>query len=158
MKTPPNQIAFESAPDKRNYTPGTLPIRCDTVTAAVLAGLLESNTLTGMDAVFRQSTTRLGAGIHRLEREYGWHIDRRDIATGTNDGRIASISAYWLPQETIAQAFELGARAWIDVVKIARAKRCKQAAECKESASRINATRQHFRTQDPRQDSLWGGA
>lgn len=157
MKTPPNQTAFESVPDKRNYTPGTLPIRCDTVTAAILASMLELNILTGMDAVFRQSTTRLGAVIHRLERDYGWHFDRRDIATGTNDGRVASIRAYWLPQATIAQAYESGAREWVESVKVARAKRRKKAAECKASASRINATRKHFKIQDPRQDSLWGG-
>ena len=158
MKTPPNQTAFVSAPDKRNYTPGTLPIRCNTVTAAVLAGLLESNTLTGMDSVFKQSTTRLGAVIHRLEREYGWHIDRRDIATGTNDGRIASISAYWLPQATIAQAFEVGAREWIDNVKSARAERRKQSGKCKADAARLNAARKHLKIQDPRQENLWGCA
>ena len=157
MKTPPNQTAFESAPSKRDYTPGTLPKRLDTVTAAVLAGLLESNTLTGMDSVFKQSTTRLGAVIHRLERDYGWRIDRRDIATGTNDGRIASISAYWLPQAAIAQAFEMGARAWIDSVKAARTERRKQSDKCKADAARLNAARKHFKTQDPRQESLWGG-
>ena len=157
MKTPPNQTAFESAPSKRDYTPGTLPKRIDTVTAAVLAAMLESIMLTGMDSVFKQSTTRLGAVIHRLERDYGWHIDRRDMATGTNDGRVASISAYWLPQATIAQAFETGAREWIDNVKAARAERRKQSGKCKASAAQINAARKHFKIQDPRQDSLWCG-
>lgn len=155
MKTLPNQTAFESAPDKRDYTPGTLPKRINTVTAAVLAGLLESNTMTGMESVFKQNTTRLGAFIHRLTRDYGWNFARRDIATGTNDGRIATITAYWLPQETIAQAFEAGAREWIGSVKAARAERRKQSDKCKADAARINATR-HFKIQDPRQDRLWG--
>ena len=155
MKTPPNQTVFESAPDKRDYTPGTLPKRINTVTAAVLAGLLESNTLTGMESVFKQNTTRLGAFIHRLTRDYGWDFDRRDIATWTNDGRIASITAYWLPQTTIAQAFEAGARKWIDSVKVARAERRKQFDKCKAEAARINAGK-HLKTIDPRQERLWG--
>lgn len=156
MKTPPNQTEFESAPDKRNYTPGNLPKRINTVTAAVLAGLLESNTMTGMDSVFKQSTTRLGAVIYRLEREYGWHIDRRDLATGTSDGRIATIAAYWIPQATIAQAFEAGARDWIESVKAARTERRKQSDKCKADAARINSARRHFKTHDPRQENLWG--
>lgn len=152
------QTSETSAPDKRNYTPGTLPKRINTVIAAVLAGLLESNTLTGMESVFKQSTTRLGAAIYRLEHDYGWRIDRRDIATGTNDGRIATISAYWLPQATIAQAFDAGAREWIDKVKAARAERRKQSDKCKSDAARINAARKCFKTHDPRQGDLWGCA
>lgn len=156
MKTPPNQTAFESAPNKCDYTPGTLPKRIHTVTADVLAGLLESKTLKGLESVFKQNTTRLGAFIHRLERDYGWHIDRKGFATGTSDGRIAHPSAYWLPQATIAQAFEAGAREWVDSVKVARAERRKQAGKCKSEAARLNAARKHFKSHDPRQDSLWG--
>lgn len=155
MKNAPVQTTNERATHKRNYTPGTLPRRINTVTAAVLAGLLESNILDGMESVFRQSTTRLGAYIHYLERDYGWHIERRDMATGTSDGRIASISVYWLPQATIAQAFEAGARDWISSVKAARAERRKQTDRCKADAARINAHK-HFKVQDPRQDRLWG--
>ncbi|MFZ1545610.1 MAG: hypothetical protein WAT12_00680 [Candidatus Nitrotoga sp.] len=154
MKTPPNQTAFESAPSKRDYTPGTLPKRINTVTADVLAGLLESKTLKGLESVFKQNTTRLGAFIHRLERDYGWHIDRKDFAAGTSDGRIAHPSAYWLPQATIAQALEAGAREWVDSVKVARAERRKQAGKCKSDAAKINA-RKHFKNHDPRQDELW---
>lgn len=158
MENAPDQTTIESAVRQRNYTPGTLPKRINTVTAAVLAGLLESNALTGMDSVFKQNTTRLGAVVHRLEREYGWCIDRRDIATGTNDGRIATISAYWLPQAMIAQAFDAGARAWIDSVKAARAERRKQSDKCKTDAARLNAARKHCKSHDPRQDNLWGAS
>ena len=158
MKNAPDPTTIESAPDKRNYTPGTLPKRINTVTAAVLARLLESNALTGMDSVFKQNTTRLGAVVHRLTRDYGWQIERRDIATGTNDGRIAAISSYWLPQVTIAQAFDAGAREWIDSVKAARAERRKQSDKCKAEAARLNAARKHCKTQDPRQDNLWGAS
>jgi hypothetical protein len=155
MKNAPVQTTNESAHDKRDYTPGTLPKQINTVTASVMAALLESHTMTGMESVFKEHTTRLGAVIHYLEGEYGWHIDRRDIATGTNDGRIATITAYWLPQETIARAFEAGAREWINRVKVARAERRKQADKCKNDAAKMNA-RKHFKSQDPRQDRLWG--
>lgn len=153
MKTPPNQTAIESAPNKRDYTPGTLPIRTNTVTAAVLAGLLESNVLTGLDSVFKQSTTRLSAVIHRLERDYGWTIDRRAFAAGTGDGRVAEVAAYWLPQATIAQAFEAGARQWVDAVNAARALRRRDAEKCRVIAKKRNATRKT----GPRQSGLWEG-
>lgn len=155
MKNAPVQTTNESAPGKRDYTPGTLPKRINTVTASVLVALLESHNITCMESVFKQNTTRLGAFIHRLTRDYGWHIDRRDIATGTNDGRIATITAYWLPQETIARAFEAGARAWIYRVKTARAEQRKQADKCKADAARRNL-HSRFKTPDPRQGGLWG--
>jgi len=150
MENAPDQTTIESAPSKRNYTPGTLPTRVNTVTAAVLAGLLESNALTGMNSVFKQNTTRLGAVIHRLTRDYGWQIDRRDVATGTTDGRVAEITAYWLPQATIAQAFEAGARQWVNSVKAARALRRNDAEKCRNIATRKNAARKT----DPRQSGF----
>ncbi len=154
MKTPPNQTAFESAPDEANYTPGKMPKRKNTVVAAVLASMFESRVLTGMESVFKQSTTRLGAVIFHLENKYGWQISRRSVATGTNDGRIAEISAYWLPQATIAKAFDAGARDWIENVKTARTARRKQSEKCKADAAQRNA-RKHFKSHDPRQDDLW---
>ena len=45
---------------------GTFPTRLNTVTAEVLGRLLEGESLTGMDAVFGCSTTRLAAVIHYL--------------------------------------------------------------------------------------------
>ena len=151
MKTPPNQITFESAPEKANYTPGQLPSRKNTVTAAVLASLLESRAITGLESVFKQSTTRLAAVIHYLETKYNWHAERRDIVTGTKDGRITTVSAYWLPQKVISIAFEAGARKWIESVNEERAKLRKKASECKEQAARLNAIRKI----DPRQIDLW---
>ena len=158
MKTPDLPEGKPSAPDKTHSTIGTLPARRNTVTAAVLASLLESKTLTGMDSVFKQNTTRLGAFVHRLERDYGWNIDRREIATGTTDGRIAFITCYWIAQSTIARAFEVGAREWIGSVNEARTERRKQSAKCKTEAARLNTIRKRFKTQDPRQGSLWGDA
>lgn len=157
MKSARPQKSETSALDKRDYTPGNLLKRINTVTASVLADLLESKTLTGLDSVYKQSTTRLSDVVYRLTRDYGWQIDRRNIATGTNDGRVAEISAYWLPQATITQAFEAGAREWIERVKAARAERRKQSAKCKSDAAKINA-RKYFKNPDPRQDDLWGAA
>lgn len=156
MKNAPITNSNESVPDKRDYTPGALPARINTVVSAVVAGLLESNRLTGMESVFNQSTTRLSAVVYYLERKYGWHIERRDIATDTKDGRIAWITVYWLPQETISKAFEAGAREWIDSVKAARAERRKQASKNKMSVAQKNVTRSHLCKQDPRQGALWG--
>lgn len=156
MKTPDFPEGKPSALDKRDYKPGVLPLRLNTVTAAVLASLLESKAITGMDSVFKQNTTRLGAVIHRLERAYDWRIERRDIATGTNDGRIAFITCYWLPQATIAEAFELGAREWINSVNVARAEQRKQSGKCRADAERINRARIDRKARDPRQIGLWG--
>ncbi|QRX84268.1 hypothetical protein [Glaciimonas sp. PAMC28666] len=157
MTNAPITNSNESAPDERDYNlPGSLPNRKNTVTAAVLACLLESSHLTGMESVFKQSTTRLSAVIHYLERDYCWNIDRRDIVTGTSDGRIASITTYWLSQTAIAQAFETGARHWIDKVNAARAARRKQSDKCKADAARLNTCRKQFKSHDPRQGGLWG--
>lgn len=146
----------EKASSKRVYIAGTLPARRNTVTSAVLADLLESNVLTGMHSVFNQSTTRLSAVVHSLERSYGWTIERRDVATGTKDGRVAWITAYWLSRITVEQAFAAGARDWIDGVKAARAKQSQQANICKAAAAHINAPRKKFKSEDPRQGGLWG--
>ena len=144
----------DQRPEQANYTPGKLLDRKNTVRAHVLAVLLESNVLTGMDAVFRQSTTRLSAVIHALKNKCEWPIECHDVAVGTTDGRIETVTSYWLRQETIAKAFEAGARPWVELVKAARAERRKEAEKCKAKAARMNASR---KPQDPRQGDLWEG-
>jgi len=156
MKNAPTTNSNESAPDKRDYTPGALPKRINTVVSAVIAALLESKKLTGMESVFNESTTRLAAIVHYVEKHYDWAIQRCDMTVNTSDGRTTLISVYWLPQETIALAFDAGAREWIDSVKAARAVRRKQAEKNKMSASQKSAARRQLRKQDPRQGGLWG--
>jgi len=157
MKNAPTKKHSESAPNKRDYTPGRLPQRNDTVRAAVLAALLESAVLTGMASVFAESTTRLAAVIHALEKIYGWHIEREDVVVDTSDGRTATIVKYWLQQETIESAFEMGAREWIDEVKTARRARCpKHVKKRNVDASKKVASRSKPRAHDPRQLGLWG--
>lgn len=156
MKNAPITNCNESALDSRNYNAGSLPKRTYTVTAEALMHLLEMNEITGMESVFRMSTTRLSAVIHYLEKRYAWHIDRHDEVRGTKDGRTSWITVYWLPQATIANAFERGAREWIDRVKLARAEKRKKADECKRIAEKINRSRNQSRKTNSRQSDLWG--
>lgn len=158
MKNAPTTNSNESALDKRQYTIGTLPKRQDTVRAAVLATALEGHSLTGMEAVFGQYTTRLSAVVHALESDYGWRFCRDDRVVDTKDGRIASIVAYSLPQAVIEAAFATGARFWINEVKSARAKLKQHAIKRKQEAVKAKAVRAQLPKQDPRQRSLWGDA
>ena len=153
MKNAPITNSNESAPDKANYTLGSLPKRMNTVTADVLAMLLEGRSLTGLEGVFKQSTTRLAAYINYLQRDYGWKFESTSLVAGTNDGRIAHISSYWLPSAVIASAFERGDRVWINKVNQARAERKQHSNSCKSKAAKINASRMA----DPRQCNLWEG-
>ena len=120
---------------------GTLPTRHNTVTAEVLSRLLNGESLTGMDAVFDFSTTRLSAVIHYLAREYGWSIDHADIDVGTNDGRVALVRAYFLPRASIRRAFDTGALDFCRSVKAERAKTRKQAPKARAEADKRNAAR-----------------
>jgi hypothetical protein len=131
----------ESSANEHRNSNGALPTRVNTVTASFLAELLEGNALTGMEAVFRQSTTRAAAWVHYLEGKYGWTIERREIADGTNDGRISWVTRYWLSDESREAAFAAGARGWIDRVQAAVSKRRANADEVKALAARINAGR-----------------
>jgi hypothetical protein len=158
MQNAPTTNSSESAPIKRDYTPGILPKRYYTVRAAALAAMLKGEHLTGMDSVFKHSTTRLSPVIcDALEKLYGWPVNHSEVVTGTSDGRITTVTAYSLSQETIAQAFEGEAREWIVKVNAARAEQRKQADKCKAEAAKRNAMRAQLRKHDPRQGDLWGG-
>jgi hypothetical protein len=136
---------------------GTFPTRHKTVTAEVLCRLCNGENLTGMDAVFGCSTTRLAAVIHYLAEKYGWNIDHVDIDVGTNDGRIAVIRAYFLPRAAIRRAFDGGALEFCRSVKEARAKTRKQAPKARAEADKRNAARAAARF-NPHQDSLFTGS
>ena len=151
MKNAPAQPTNESAPDKRDYTPGRLPKCVNSVRADALALMLQAHLITGMDAVFLLATTRLSAAVCALQQTHGWTIERHVIDAGTSDGRIAPIKAYWLPQSTIKQAYDAGAAKWITSVKAASADRRKLAPQCKKKATQRNA-----RKFDPRQADMWG--
>jgi hypothetical protein len=126
------------------------PNRFNTVTATVLQKLLAGETVTGMDAVFDASTTRLGAYIHALKRDYDWHFELRDIAVSCKDGRVTEIRAYFFSSETIALARAMGADDFCQKVISARAKLRAGQAKAKVEAARRNRYRVNIRT-DPRQ-------
>lgn len=140
------------AEELRCAVPGKLPSRLNTVKSDVLASLLESGTLSGMDAVFKQNTTRLSAVIHSLEKDFGWHIERQERAVGTKDGRTSFVRFYWLSQATISKAFDEGAEEWIKNVRTARAERRRKSPESKANAAKINAMRRNY---NPRQGDIF---
>lgn len=135
---------------------GAFPTRHNTVTAEILSRLLQGENLTGMDAVYCASTTRLAAVVEYLEKNYGWEIDRVDIDVGTNDGRVAVIRAYFLSRPTIRRAFDAGALEFCRSVKDARAKTRKHASKAKAEAAKRNAARAAAKF-DPNQGALFSG-
>jgi hypothetical protein len=134
--------------------PGRLPVRQDTVTAEVLCRFLSYERLTGIEAVTEASTTRLAAYVDYL-KGYGWTTETVSKATGCRDGRVATISEYWLPAEVIAAAMAAGAGAWCDGVRVARKALRAKAAQARREAERTNAARRARRDHHPGQGSLF---
>ena len=135
--------------------PGTYPVRLDTVVAEVLARLLNHESLTGMEAVFGASTTRLAAVVHYLESDYGWTIDRRDMAAGCKDGRVAWVTEYRLNPLTIEAAMAAGAGKWCADVRRARAALRKKAAQAQRQAALANIAASARRHAHPGQRALF---
>lgn len=102
---------------------GAFPKRHATVIAEVLARLLDGEKLTGMDAVFGCSTTRLADHVHQLRHRYGWRIEGKDVEVRTKDARVAQVSEYRLPHEVIEAAVAAGGAEFCARVHAARARR-----------------------------------
>jgi HJR/Mrr/RecB family endonuclease len=145
----PHKDAELSAPNSLDFK-ASFPSRFNTVTAQVLQKLLAGESLTGMDAVFNASTTRLGAYIHALKRDYGWHCEHRDIAVSCKDGRVTEIRAYFFSRETNALASAMGTDDFCEKVIAARAKLRSEQVKAKAEAARRNQRRVFINT-DPRQ-------
>lgn len=94
-----------------------------TLRADVLAVLLASDDMTGIESIFDQRKQSLSTVIRALIRKYGWPIERRDFPTNTADGRAGWASVYCLPQEVIDAALAGSGRDWLDGVRAARAAR-----------------------------------
>ena len=161
MKRPTPQKAESSALNSVNLTGtakflGAFPSRHNTVTSEILSRLINGENLTGMDAVYCASTTRLAAVVEYLEKAYGWTIDRVDIDVGTNDGRVAVIRAYFLNRASIRRAFDAGALVFCRSVQEARAKTRKHASKAKAEAAKRNAARATAKF-DPNQGALFPG-
>lgn len=158
-KTPAAIEVTTSAQNSAKFTAlGRYPVRLDTVTAEVLARLLNYESLTSLDSVFDSSTTRLAAVVHRLESGYGWNIDRRDIAAGCNDGRVAWVTEYTINPLTIEAAQVTGAGNWCSDVRRARGVLRKKAAEAKRKAALANIAAAARRRIHPGQHDLFGVA
>ena len=119
MKTPDNSKPLPSALNSR-YFIGSFPKQRNTVTAEVLAQLLDGKRISGMDAVFAANTTRLAATIHHLIHEHLWDIGNTDEVIQTNDGRVTEIRRYHLNHNIIAAAMQVGAREFCESVSEAR--------------------------------------
>ena len=137
--------------------PGGLPAKLNTVTAEVLARLLNHERLTSLDAVSEASTTRLSAVTFYLTNEYGWPIESVDKAAGCRDGRVAWVSEYFLPADVIARAMAAGAGKWCASVRASRLKRRAHAAQAHRVAERFNDARKGRRSH-PGQQGLFEGA
>jgi hypothetical protein len=135
---------------------GTFPQDLDSVTAAILARLLEGEELTPMDSVFRDGTTRLGAFIYTLTHNRNWDFEFRDVAIATKDGRIARVRAFRFALATIQAALAVGAADWIVKVKQARARLREKAVALKVVAAKKNVVKRWKPHGDPRQLKFWG--
>lgn len=141
MKTPtPNKKHGAGAPGQGADIPssGALLERQNTVIADVLARFIAGERLTGLHSVTDSSTTRLAAVVHALGG-YGWYIQRADLAAGCRDGRIATVSEYWLHPDQCAAALAAGAGAWVAEVRRVRAARRKNAPKARAVAASVNA-------------------
>ena len=139
-------------------TTGRFPKRVNTVLAQTLADLLAGLRMTGMDAVFDASTTRLAHHVHALGRYHGWLIESAAKVVGTSDGRVQTVSEYFMAPELIEAAFKQGAREWIAKVRSARRERRRKAAEARRDADRANAAAAARRRAQSGQCDLFTGA
>lgn len=142
MKTPTTtEVMMSEALAGGSILAGSFPIRTNTVTADVLRRLLDGERMEGLGTVYQSSTTRLAAVINYLAEKYDWFICRDDKANGCKDGRVSTVSVYWLLPSTIEDARTKGALVWCGDVRAARLKLRAKAAEAKRYADAINAAR-----------------
>jgi hypothetical protein len=138
---------------------GSLPIRQNTVCAEVLCRALNGQVLTGMEAVFAASTTRLAAHIGYLETKYGWRFERDNKVAGCKDGRTVTITTYRLTPDAIEHAMQREAAAWCAGVSLARRAKRAQAEQAQVLAARLNQARAaRMRQVHPGQTGLFDAA
>ncbi len=99
---------------------GSFPAGPASLRAQVLAVLLSSGDMTGVESIFAHRKVTLSTVVRALTRKYGWPVERHDFPTNTADGRAAWASVFSLPQEVIAAALNAGGRDWLDGVAAAR--------------------------------------
>ena len=105
---------------------GRFPAGPATLRSQVLAVLLASDDMTGMESIFEHRKVTLTTVVRALVRKYGWPIERRDFPTNIDDGRAAWASVFCLPQEVIDAALGAGGQDWLDGVRAARMARARK--------------------------------
>lgn len=105
---------------------GRFPSGPATMRAQVLAVLLASDDMTGMESIFDNRKVTLHTVVRALMRKYGWPVERHDFPTNTADGRAAWATVFSLPQGVIDAALEAGGRDWLDGVRAARGARARK--------------------------------
>jgi len=106
---------------------GRFPSGPASLRAQVLAVLLASNDMTGVESIFEHRKVTLTTVVRALTRKYGWPIERHDFPTNTADGRAAWASVFSLPQEVIDAALAAGGSDWLEGVRAARGARARRA-------------------------------
>lgn len=106
---------------------GKFPAGPSSMRAQVLAVLLASDDMTGVESLFDHRKVTLNTVVRALVRKYGWPIERRDFPTNTEDGRAAWASVFCLSQDVIDAALEAGGRDWLEGVAAARGARSRRA-------------------------------
>lgn len=144
MKTPDTTKVTTSVLEQASSLPFSLPQRTDTACAEVLARLLKGEVLTGMDAVYAASTTRLAAHVHYLAEIYRVETVTGERAVGCKDGRVATVTTYELPPAVVEHARVGAAAQWVATVRTDRAAKRAKAAKAQLKAASVNAARKRI--------------
>ena len=115
-----------SMSQKNEQKVGRFPTGPATMRAQVLAVLLASDDMTGMESIFDNRKVTLHTVVRALMRKYGWPVERHDFPSNTADGRAAWASVFSLPQEVIDAALAGGGRDWLEGVHAARSARARR--------------------------------
>lgn len=102
------------------------PAMSASIRAEVLAVLLASGDMAGVESLFDHRKVSLATVVRALMRKYGWPIERRDFPTNMDDGRAAWASVYCLSQQVIDAALANGGRDWLDGMQALRRGRARR--------------------------------
>lgn len=105
MKTPPNQTAFESAPEQRDFNP-EYPSH-NTQTARLLALILLGQKITPLRGWVSLGIYRLSDTKFRL-KEMGWPMESGRLDVSNKFGEACHVALYGLPQWAIEAAGNKG--------------------------------------------------
>lgn len=151
--------SFEANEAHSNLKLGRFPDKRPTVTAEVLADLLEGRHLTSRETVDRSSTTRLSAYIHFLFRKYRWPVVSKRIHVPTADGRVANVSEFWLEPEFRKRAIQIQqVKDWIlEIRRLREKQRAVVAEKRRRKKSRSTMMRSCYDILSPQSDFFAGG-